>query len=166
MKVNNIKFSMISNKSICEHKLMKTEKYIIPFENVKITVYYHSPLLINVTGSKSMQEVKRTQKFIEIAFNVQCKNLKIDNIFYSYKDHKNIDMSALYYHVRDKFKEKFVIDYNVELFPGLYMKTKCKGEPTILLFRTGSYTIMGCKSINQVKEYKSFIINLLNHFVK
>ena len=129
---------MISNKSICGHKLMKSEKYMIPFGNVKITVYYHSPLLINVTGSKSMQEVKRTKNFIETAFNVQCKNLKIDNIFYSYKDFKNIDMSALYYHVRDKVKEKFVIDYNVELFPGLYMKTKCKGEPTLILFCTGS----------------------------
>ena len=67
---------------------------------------------------------------------------------------------------RDEFKERFVIDYNVELFPGLYMKTKCKAEPTMILFRTGSYTIMGCKSINQVKEYKLFIINLLNHFMK
>ena len=96
MKVNNIKYTMTSNKTICEHKLMKSEKYIIPFGNVKITVYWHSPLLINVTGSKSMQEVNRTQNFIETAFNVQCKNLKIDNIFYSYKDFKNIDMSALY----------------------------------------------------------------------
>ena len=157
---------MISNKSICEHKLMKTEIYTIPFGNVKITIYWHSPLLLNVTGSKSMQEVNRTQKFIEAAFNVKCKNLKIDNIFYSYKDYKNIDMSALYYHTRDKFKEKFVIDYNVELFPGLYMKTKFKGEPTLILFRTGSYTIMGCKSINQVKEYRIFVINLLNNFVK
>ena len=156
---------MISNKSICD-RLKKNEKYIIPFGNVKITVYYHSPLLINVTGCKSMQEVKRTKNFIETAFNVQCKNLKIDNIFYSYKDYKNIDMSALYYHVSDKFKEKFVIDYNVELFPGLYMKTKCKGVPTLILFHTGSYTIMGCKSINQVKEYRMFIINLLNHFGK
>ena len=73
MKVNNIKFSMISNKSILEHKLMKTEKYIIPFGNVKITIYWHSPMLLNVTGSKSIQEVKRTQNFIEAAFNVQCK---------------------------------------------------------------------------------------------
>ena len=49
---------------------------------------------------------------------------------------------------------------------GSKIKTKCKGEPTLILFRTGSYTIMGCKSINQVKEYRMFIINLLNHFVK
>ena len=166
MKVNNIKYTMISNKTICEHQLKKNEKYIIPFGKVKITVYGHSPLLINVTGCKSMQEVKRYQNCIETAFNVQCRNLKIDNIFYSYKDHKNIDMSALYYHVRDEFKERFAIDYNIELFPGLYMKTKSKAEPTIILFRTGSYTIMGCKSINQVKEYKLFIINLLNHFMK
>ena len=113
-----------------------------------------------------MQEVKCIKNFIETAFNVQCKNLKIDNVFYSYKDYKNIDMSALYYHVSDNFTEKFVVDYNVELFPGIYMKTKCKGEPTLILFHTGSYTIMGCKSINQVNEYRMFIINLLNHFVK
>ena len=75
-------------------------------------------------------------------------------------------MSALYYHVSNKFKEKFVTDYNVELFPRLYMKTKSKGEPTLILFCTGTYTIMRCKSINQVKEYRMFIINLLNHFVK
>ena len=157
---------MISNKSICEHQLKKNEKYIIPFGKVKITVYGHSPLLINVTGCKSMQEVKRYQNCIETAFNVQCRNLKIDNIFYSYKDHKNIDMSSLYYHVRDEFKQRFVIDYNVELFPGLYMKTKCKGEPTLILFQSGSYTFMECKSINQVKEYELFIIYLLNHFIE
>ena len=94
------------------------------------------------------------------------KICKWTTFFYSYKDHKMIDMSALYYHVRDEFKERFVIDYNVELFPGLYMKTKFKGEPTIILFRTGSYTIMGCKSINQVKEYKLLVIDLLNNFAK
>ena len=139
---------------------MKTEKYIIPFRNVKITIYWHSPLLINVTGSKSMQEVKCTKNFIETAFNVQCKNLQIDNIFYSYKDHKIIDMSALYYHVREEFKERFVIDYNVELFPGLYMKTKCKGEPTLILFQSGSYTFMGCISINQSSSRIQVVYNL------
>ena len=100
---------MISNKTICEHQLKKNEKYMIPFGKVKITVYAHSPLLINVTGCKSMQEVKHTQNCIEIAYNIQCLYLTIDNI---------------------------------------------------------QLSIMGCKSINQVKEYKTFIINLLNHFVK
>ena len=42
-----------------------------------------------------------------------------------------------------------------------HMKTKCKGEPTLILFCTGSYTIMRCKSLDQVKEYRMFIINLL-----
>ena len=59
-----------------------------------------------------------------------------------------------------------MIDYNVELFPGLFMKTKCKCEPTLILFQSGSYTFMECKSINQVKEYKLFIIYLLNHFIE
>ena len=151
---------MISNKSICENKLMKAERQTIPFGNVKITIYWHSPLLLNVTGSKSMQEVKRIQNFIETAFNVQCKNLKIDNIFYSHKDYLSIDLNKLYYYLRERYKDKFVIDYNIELFPGLYMKSRIKGFPTLILFRTGSYTILGSKSIEMIKKCKTFIHRL------
>ena len=157
---------MISNKTICDGKLKKNDKFITPFGKVKITVYGHSPLLINVTGPKSMHEVKCAQNGIEAAFNVNCENLKIDNIFYSYKDYKNIDMYALYYYAREKFKDRFIVDYNVELFPGLYMKPKCKGTPTLILFRTASFTIIGCRTIEQVKEFKAFIIDLLYRFLK
>ena len=75
-------------------------------------------------------------------------------------------MNALYYHLRDKHKENYVIDYNVELFPGLYMKSKIRGLPTIILFRTGSYTIMGSKSIEILVKYKTFVINILELFAK
>ena len=75
-------------------------------------------------------------------------------------------MIALYYHLRDQCKDKYVIDYNIELFPGMFIKSKIKGLPTILLFRTGSYQIIGCKSVEMVIKYKNIIYNMLKLFTK
>ena len=166
MKVNNIKCSVHSSKSIFEGKLHKNKKYTTSFGNATLIVYGHSPLLINITGLKSMKEIQILKKYLEVAYNVKCSDVKVDNIFYSHKDCCNIDMNALYYHLRQHHKDNYVIDYNVELFPGLYMKSKIKGLPTLILFRTGSYTIMGCKSIEMLIKYKTFVCNTLKSFYK
>ena len=166
MRVNNIKCSVITNCSILEEKLLNHEKYKTCLGKATLIIYAHSPLLINLTGLQSMKEVETTRKYIEVVYNVKCSELRVDNIFYSHKDCCKIDMNALYYHLRDKHKDKYVIDYNVELFPGLYMKSKVKGLPTIIFFRTGSYTIMGSKSIEILIKYKTFVINTLELFVK
>ena len=166
MKVNNIKCSLHSSKSIFEGKLHKNKKYTTSFGNATLIVYGHSPLLINITGLKSMKEIQILKKYLEVVYNVKCSDVKVDNIFYSHKDCCNIDMNALYYHLRQHHKDNYVIDYNVELFPGLYMKSKTKGLPTLILFRTGSYTIMGCKSIEMLIKYKTFVCNTLKSFNK
>ena len=166
MKVNNIKCTLQSSHSIFEEKLKKNKKYKISFANANLIIYGHSPLLINMTGLKSMKEVETTRKYIEVVYNVKCSDLRVDNIFYSHKDCLNIDMNALYHHIRDHYKDTHLIDYNIELFPGIYMKSKIKGCPTIILFRTGSYTILGSKSIDVVVKYKTFIYKLLNLFYK
>ena len=166
MKVNNIKCSLHSSKSIFEGKLHKNKKYTTSFGNATLIVYGHSPLLINITGLKSMKEIQTLKKYLEVAYNVKCSDVKVDNIFYSHKDCCNIDMNALYYHLRQHHKDNYVIDYNIELFPGLYMKSKTKGLPTLILFRTGSYTIMGCKSIEMLIKYKTFVCNTIKSFYK
>ena len=166
MKVNNIKCSVHSSKSIFEGKLHKNKKYTTSFGNATLIVYGHSPLLINITGLKSMKEIQILKKYLEVVYNVKCSDVKVDNIFYSHKDCCNIDMNALYYHLRQHHKDNYVIDYNIELFPGLYMKSKTKGLPTLILFRTGSYTIMGCKSIEMLIKYKTFVCNTLKSFYK
>ena len=166
MKVNNIKCSVHSSKSIFEGKLHKNKKYTTSFGNATLIVYGHSPLLINITGLKSMKEIQILKKYLEVVYNVKCSDVKVDNIFYSHKDCCNIDMNALYYHLRQHHKDNYVIDYNIELFPGLYMKSKTKGLPTLILFRTGSYTILGCKSIEMVIKYKTFVCNTLKSFYK
>ena len=166
MKVNNIKCSLQSSKPIFEGELQRNKKFKSHFGNTLLTIYAHSPLLINLTGLKSIEEIHSVRKYIELVYDVKCSDVRIDNIFYSHKDYRNIDMNALYYHLRDKHQHKHTIDYNVELFPGLYMKSKVKDLPTLILFRTGSYTIMGCKSIDMVIRYKTFIYNLFKLFSK
>ena len=165
MKVNNIKCTLQSSHSIFEEKLKKNKKYKISFANANLIIYGHSPLLINMTGLKSMKEVETTRKYIEVVYNVKCSELRVDNIFYSHKDYLSIDLYKLYYYLREHYQDKFVIDYNVELFPGLYMKSKIKGFPTIILFRTGSYTIIGSKSIEMVKKYKKLIHKLYEIYI-
>ena len=166
MKVNNIKCSLQSSKSIFDGELQQNKKYKTCIGNAILIVYGHSPLFINMTGLKSMEEIETTRKYIEFVYEVKCKDLRVDNIFYSFKGCQNIDINALYYYVRENFKEKFVTDFNVEIFPGLYMKSRIKGLPTLILFRTGSFTIIACKSIDQVKEYCAFVNDLFYHFSK
>ena len=166
MKVNNIKCSLQSSKPIFDGELKRNQKFKSRFGNTSLTIYAHSPLLINLTGLKSIEEIHSVRKYIEVVFDVKCSDVRIDNIFYSHKDCCKIDMNALYYHLRDKHKENYVIDYNVELFPGLYMKSKVKDLPTLILFRTGSYTIMGCKSMEKLIEYKTFVNDIFKSFSK
>ena len=166
MKVNNIKCSLQSSKPIFDGELQRNKKFKSHFGNTLLTIYAHSPLLINLTGLKTIEEIHSIRKYIELVFDVKCSDVRIDNIFYSHKDYRNIDMSALYYYLRDKHKDEYCIDYNIELFPGLYMKTKIKGLPTLILFRTGSYTIMGCKSIETLIKYKTFVNNIFKSFLK
>ena len=165
MRVNNIKCSVITNCSILEEKLLNHEKYKTCLGKATLIIYAHSPLLINLTGLQSMKEVETTRKYIEVVYNVKCSELRVDNIFYSHKDYLSIDLYKLYYYLREHYKDNFVIDYNVELFPGLYMKSKIKGFPTLILFRTGSYTIIGSKSIEMVKKYKKFIHKLYEIYI-
>ena len=165
MRVNNIKCSLITNCSILEEKLQNHEKYKTCLGKATLIIYGHSPLLINLTGLQSMKEVESTRKYIEVVYNVKCSDLRVDNIFYSHKDCLNIDMRALYYYLSEHYKDTHLIAYNIELFPGIYMKSKIKGFPTIILFRTGSYTILGSKSIDEVSKYKKIIHELYKIYV-
>ena len=47
MKVNNNKYTMTSNKTICEHKLMKSEKYTGSFLLIEIMQVALRPLFFN-----------------------------------------------------------------------------------------------------------------------
>ena len=151
---------MIVNKPILKQKLMRSKKYKFVIKNKIIIVYGHSPYLLNVTGLKSKKDIDEIICDIESLYDVKCNKVKLDNIFYSHKDRKTISLWHLYYFLRGYSPDGYLVDYNVESFPGMFLKTKSKQLPTIILFTTGSFSIIGGKSFESVKIAKSFVNKL------
>ena len=161
MKIKNIKVRFIFEKDVIE----KTNGQVI-WRNGKSTfsIYRNTTKFINVTGIKSLQEIKQQKLVMEKLFKQNVISVKIDNIFYSKKDDKNIDMHLLYTYL--KGRKDFFCSYNIELFAGMYLHPSNKVYPTILLFRTGSYTLMGCKSLKLILEVEKYVKDLIHMFEK
>ena len=132
--------------------------------NVVYTIYPHFRDLVNVTGIKRFEQLEIAKKIIESKLKQKVVNIRIDNTFFSKKNYENVDMVKVY-----KFMQNnplFHVDYNIELFAGMYLKPKTSEYPTILFFRTGSYTMMGAKKKDILIECQIFVNNLILMFNK
>ena len=108
---------------------------------------------------------KMLQKLlVEEIYQQKVISVKIDNIFYSKKDYKNIDMNSLYSYIKEN--KDYFCNYNIELFAGMYLHPSNKLYPTILVFRTGSYQIMGGKSLKLIYKSEIFVKDLIQMFDK
>ena len=119
---------------------------------------------MNVTGVKSLEQLTLAQETIERKLQQQVDNVRIDNTFYSQKNFANVDLRQVYAFM--KKSDTFNVDYHIELFAGMYFHPKKECYPTILFFRTGSYTMMGGTKENILKECEMFVISLINKFHK
>ena len=113
---------------------------------------------------RSLQEIKQQKLAMEKLFNQNIISVTIDNIFYSKKDNKNLDMHSLYNYL--KGRKDYFCNYNIELFAGMYLHPANKIYPTILVFRTGSYTLLGGKSMKVILESENFVTDLIHKFEK
>ena len=94
MKLKNIKASFIFNQNLIEEK-SGTEKLIFKEQNVTYTIYKHTPNLLNVTGVKSIAQLKNCKGNMEERFEAEIIEDRVDNLFFSKKDNKNLDMDRL-----------------------------------------------------------------------
>ena len=140
------------------------KNFILRHEEFTFTIYHHSPYLINVTGLKSFEELQEAQKIAEGIFHQQVSKVRIDNTFYSQKNFANVDLNHVYAFMKNS--DIFYVDYNIELFAGMYMKPKKENYPTILFFRTGSYTMMGGRKENILNECEVFVNSLIEKYRK
>lgn len=163
MKLKNIKASFIFGEDLIE-KRNGTEKLIFKEKNVTFTIYKHTPDLLNVTGVKSLAQLKSCKEEMEKHFEKKIKEERIDNLFFSKKDKKNIDLDQLSIYLHGH--KKYFASYHHELFPGMHLLPKDKSFPTIVLFRTGSFTLMGSKNLNAIFESESFVESLIDMFEK
>jgi len=160
MSIKNIKASFI-----LEEKVTVTSKNcIFKQDNVVYTINPHVKNLVNVTGIKRFEQLEIAKKIIESKLKQKVVNVRIDNTFFSKKNYKNVDMVKVYKFMQNN--SLFHVDYNVELFAGMYLKPKTTVYPTILFFRTGSYTILGAKKKDILLECQTFVNNLITMFNK
>ena len=160
MKLRNLKASFILKQKVSLP--VKVRNFTFKQDEFTFNIYIHFPTLVNVTGVKCFERLKLAQQIIEEKLQQQVVKVRIDNTFYSQKNYRNVDLSKVYQFMQEN--EKFHVDYNIELFAGMYFHPKQKDYPTILFFRTGSYTMMGGKQKKLLEECESFVKNLIKKF--
>ena len=161
MKLKNIKVSLLFKNDIVKNQ---NKQIIWKNGDFIFTIYKCNQKLVNVTGLKSAEEIEQQKSVIEEMFQQKVKKVRIDNTFFSKKDYKNIDMPSLYKHLKEN--KNYFVSYNIEVFAGMYLHPKDKQYPTMIIFRTGSYTIMGGKSFKRIYECEQFVQHLIEKFKK
>ena len=81
-------------------------------------------------------------------------------MLYSHKDTKLLKIDTIFEQF-DKENTLFYIDFQPELFTGIYLKPYDRQFPTILLFHTGSYQLIGGKDFKKVYQSQKFIQELI-----
>jgi TATA-box binding protein (TBP) (component of TFIID and TFIIIB) len=162
MKLRNLKASFILKEKVSTTE--KKKNVTFKQDTFTFNIYRHSPYLVNVTGVKTFERLKLARQIIEEKLQQSVLTVRIDNTFYSQKNYRNVDLNKV--HEFMQHHDTFRVDYNVELFAGMYFHPKKKNYPTILFFRTGSYTMMGGKQWQILKDCERFVKTLIETFDK
>ena len=162
MKLKNLKASFILKERVSS--LPKVKNVTFKQDNFTFNIYHHSPYLVNVTGVKTFERLKLARQIIEEKLQQSVLKVRIDNTFYSQKNYRNVDLIKVLKFMQDH--DTFRVDYHVELFAGIYFHPKKKNYPTILFFHTGSYTMMGGKQWQILKDCERFVKTLIENFDK
>ena len=161
MKIKNVKASFFVGKNLFKKRIGR-EKLIFRQRGVTYTVYMHTPNLLNVTGLKSLAQVESERNEMEKYFNQPIVKTRIDSIFVSEKNNICIDLNAIEMFLKNH--DKFMVSYHQEVFPGMHLLPKEKKYPTIGLFTSGSFTMMGSKCMPLIIESEAFIHYLIDKF--
>ena len=113
--LKNLKCTYFINEKVYKENIPNGERHIIKMGGKCMTIYGHTQLMLNVTGIKSWSDMKETKMMIEKEFQVKVLQIRLDCCFFSHKGTTSIDMSKIFYYVRDILKEKYIVD-NVELY--------------------------------------------------
>lgn len=156
LKIVNIKLSFLVSRDFC----IKQKSIVIPLTtSTKITIYKHSPRLLNVTGIRDFNQISSIETSIKEKFQCEIKEKKIDAIMLNYKSktHQKINLNKLS-HICSRLSTH-KLDYNCELFNAPFLKSKTN-RGTLLLFSSGSIQVMGAKTLADI-EYNREIVKCI-----
>ena len=167
MHLKNIKLSVFLLSKIntdclrCE-VLEKRTSFVVKTEYCIFTLYKHTKSVLHLTGIKSKENLKKSLVFIVNDFHAKILSFRIDNTLFSSKNNIDIDYTIK---KQNKFLDYYFC-YKPECFPALVYKPRRNtiGHPTILLFFTGSFVLLGGKNILEISKAKKFVENLINRY--
>ena len=163
MQMKNLKMSFFFQKPLIKKDENTPSKTNFKRNTATMTIYKHKTNLVNATGIKSMEDVPTYRQLLEEEFKQPVIEERIDCMFFSHRDNKKIDLHRIYYWVRGNRKD-YHVDFNEETFHGMYLKPRDRCLPTIILFRTGTYTLIGGKSLHLVYQSEDFIKDIVYQF--
>ena len=162
-KLRNIKVRYFFTSNLIPYK-KTNRKYFLQVNKMKLTIYSHSPKMVNCTGLTNIKNIIQYQKILEHIFRKKVLRSVIDCFFFSKKNYYNLKISDLINQL--KHDTRFFIFYNPEIFCGILIHSKLKELPTMMLYRTGSFVIMGGKTLDQIQECENFLLNIIDKVKK
>ena len=151
--MNSLKIVNIKVSCLFDHEL---RPQVVKQNGKVFTVYKHSKMLMNISGIKSAQELYKLQH------RLQVKLFRIDNIMFTRKCYLNYNIKKLYQRALMLYKRKYHICYDSELqsAKGIYIIPKEKPGCSLIIYRTGSCTIMGAKNLHSKQECEEMLTSL------
>ena len=163
MQMKNMKMSFFFQSPLLNKDENTPSKTNFKRKTAIMTIYKHKTNLVNVTGIKSLEEVDTYRQLLEEEFKQPVIQERIDTMFFSHRDNKKIDLHKIYYWLRENRKD-YHVDFNEETFHGMYLKPRDRCSPTIILFRTGTHTLIGGKSLHLVYQSEDFVKDIVYQF--
>ena len=148
-----------------------------------VKIYSTSPWFINVTGLRSFADISSIRSFLtaHVLSPSNIKRVHVDSIFASRRLSSPVlyDMERIAQFCRDHCKRDYFVSYNPEITTSKCLllprrKTEKRNKtsskirlkqvnlrhvkpPQISLFYTGSVTVMGLRSVSQIREVDNLI---------
>lgn len=166
-KVNNLKVHLLLTKSgvkKLEYSLLNKEKKTYNnfhvLKNERFTyIIFPKKGFINVTGIPNFGHLKSVTPQLCDFFGLKADDVAsdviIDNISASGNFGRRVNLTTLQTTVNGKGGEIFVVQGDRNIFPGSFCKTRklnTKGFGTLTLFSSGSYVLVGCRSMEDVEK--------------
>ena len=144
--IKNVKISLYLKENLFAAEKSR-EKIFHHVQNLHITIYKHTPNLVNITSIKSLKNIDSCIKLVENYFNVKHARYEINCIMISFKASQTIKIRNIQ-NVLNMFSTDYRCEYNAELFSGAILKSKVRGLfPTIIIFHTGTFQIFGVQNL-------------------
>ena len=151
LQIRNIKCSFTTPKLLRKHEFYIDRFKISIFKSCINVAKQRTK--INGTGIRKYAEIDVLKSIIEDRYQCQVTSVKIDAIMLSRKLRlrRQFTIPQLLERCQD-FNLTHRVDYNPELFSGIYLLARVKPRPSYNLFVTGSATVMGAKSLGDIYE--------------